>query len=582
MNLDGNDLMQFIIHDGNASTIGNIIHTFSGATLSHHPSLLWDQQYFIAVMVGNDAGDGTVDQDDGCLSIAQGIPVVFRTLPTAKIIPLGSLMLDCDHTEVVLNGATSQGNGSLGFNWTGPTVISNPSADMIEVSESGMYVLTVEDPFGCSSSTEVQVQLSADLPSIILNGMEDLDCDTEMITISALGSSVGTDYDWNWTGNGVDGSTSMEVDITQPGTYSLQIINTASDCPVEETFLIDIDTIPPAFNVSNQYYLDCTYEQAEILLSIQNCTDCEIDWSTSDGHFLNINDPLAPVADATGIYQFSILNNDNGCTSEGSTEVLSSPEGPQTIDYQIDQPDCHETTAGAITVTAVEGGLSPYEYSLNGQSGTTEPNFTGLPSGNYVLAITDVNGCKLENSFSINDPEDATIDLGDDITISLGEEVTLNPQTPDVVQTYYWSALTPLNCEGCAQPSLSPTEETVVGLEIITEDGCVAEDRITIFVRQNVPYYIPNAFSPNDDSYNEFFRPYFDAKGVEQLMSMQVYDRWGALIYEERPASLAELRGWDGHYRDKPMNPGVFLYKIQVLFKNGVEEILSGDVTLIR
>jgi len=65
---------------------------------------------------------------------------------------------------------------------------------------------------------------------------------------------------------------------------------------------------------------------------------------------------------------------------------------------------------------------------------------------------------------------------------------------------------------------------------------------------------------------------------------MRVYDRWGELVFaseENHPASDPSY-GWDGSFKGEPVNPGVFVYVVEVLFINGTTEQIGGDVTIVR
>ena len=88
--------------------------------------------------------------------------------------------------------------------------------------------------------------------------------------------------------------------------------------------------------------------------------------------------------------------------------------------------------------------------------------------------------------------------------------------------------------------------------------------------------FIPNAFSPNGDGFNDRFEVFpSDAEVV--LESMQVFDRWGALVYESRTSDA----GWDGTFNGQEMQSGVYVYLIVVRKSTGLEQ-LSGDVLLLR
>jgi gliding motility-associated-like protein len=88
--------------------------------------------------------------------------------------------------------------------------------------------------------------------------------------------------------------------------------------------------------------------------------------------------------------------------------------------------------------------------------------------------------------------------------------------------------------------------------------------------------FIPNAFSPNEDLQNDNFEIYSQVVTLSQL---QIFDRWGDLIYEENSANPH----WDGtSVRGGLMNTGVFVYVLKGFCSNGRPFTKKGDVMLMR
>jgi gliding motility-associated-like protein len=92
---------------------------------------------------------------------------------------------------------------------------------------------------------------------------------------------------------------------------------------------------------------------------------------------------------------------------------------------------------------------------------------------------------------------------------------------------------------------------------------------------------LPNAFTPNSDGLNDVFRPIF--RGWEPgSYFMQIYNRWGQLLYE----TTNPLEGWDGTVDGVPLPPGVYAYVIAFEAPSYVTRLVSspvsGSVTLIR
>lgn len=98
----------------------------------------------------------------------------------------------------------------------------------------------------------------------------------------------------------------------------------------------------------------------------------------------------------------------------------------------------------------------------------------------------------------------------------------------------------------------------------------------TISVLAHSELYIPNTFTPNGDGHNDVFKvrgPYYAE------FYFAVYNRWGELMFETTDPTV----GWDGNFKGKPSDPGVFGYYMKAKCGDQAEEVFrKGNVTLIR
>ena len=92
---------------------------------------------------------------------------------------------------------------------------------------------------------------------------------------------------------------------------------------------------------------------------------------------------------------------------------------------------------------------------------------------------------------------------------------------------------------------------------------------------ENCKAYIPNVFSPGNDSMNEMFQPFSEVVTFTQMM---IYDRWGNKIFQSEDSNPS----WNGTLNGRPLAPGVYVYVIEGFCKNGEEILFADDVTLIR
>jgi gliding motility-associated-like protein len=120
--------------------------------------------------------------------------------------------------------------------------------------------------------------------------------------------------------------------------------------------------------------------------------------------------------------------------------------------------------------------------------------------------------------------------------------------------------------------------EYIVTLLVTNEHGCSDTATKTIIVHDAFAFFIPNAFSPNEDLVNDVFLP----KGTgyqAETFKMRVFDRWGKeILYSEDIE-----KGWDG--RDtksgKVQPQGIYTYLICIFDDSNIEHRFTGTITLI-
>ena len=88
--------------------------------------------------------------------------------------------------------------------------------------------------------------------------------------------------------------------------------------------------------------------------------------------------------------------------------------------------------------------------------------------------------------------------------------------------------------------------------------------------------FIPNAFTPNKDGHNDEFNIKVgkDIIGIE----MSIFNRFGNKVYQTNNINA----GWNGQYKNRDCETGVYQYLIQVKFRDNKTELFKGDVSLIR
>ena len=282
------------------------------------------------------------------------------------------------------------------------------------------------------------------------------------------------------------------------------------------------------------------------------------------------------------------ITDANGCIAVENFS-MSEPTSLFTVYDKVDNV-CFDAEDGIIRIDTSFGGVAPYVYSLNGGAFTPSTTFSDLASGSYTLTTQDINGCEFTQSITLISEAELTLDLSDDITVDLGDngaiEVTTNAPSNS---TWTWSPSLYLACENgdttlqCTNLTVvQPVEDITYTLTITDGLGCSVRDSITVYVNKERDVYIPNAFTPNGDNINDVIMIYA-GNSVGTVRTFKFYDRWGEFIWEANDfAPNDPAFGWDGTFRGKPMNPGVFVYYAEIEFLDGERRTYKGDVTLIR
>lgn len=257
------------------------------------------------------------------------------------------------------------------------------------------------------------------------------------------------------------------------------------------------------------------------------------------------------------------------------------PNQPTAANIVANDITCFGFEDGFFQVNEIEGGTAPYIFNVDGEDFSDLPNIDNLGPGSYPITVTDAIGCTFETQVTIVEPPQVFVNLGEDITINLGESAFLSASSN--VDQITWTSVDSLDCvQNCFIQEVSPFNTTVYEVEVIDENGCTDIDEIVVRVDTDLAVYIPNAFSPNDDGINDFFRV-FGNSSVLRVQNMLIADKWGEIVYEEDDILLSEeTKFWDGKHRGEVLNNNVLVYYVVVEFIDGRTEAFKGDVTLVR
>ena len=153
-----------------------------------------------------------------------------------------------------------------------------------------------------------------------------------------------------------------------------------------------------------------------------------------------------------------------------------------------------------------------------------------------------------------------TVDLGDDRFTSPGTPVELSLQTSTTPQTIVWTGPNGENWQGVTALTVAPRVTGNYAVVVSDENGCQATDDVMVFVEGGADAYMPTAFSPNGDNQNDRFTVFAGGE-VKQVTHLQIFDRWGEMVFEAHDfAPNDDLNlGWDGRHKGRALDPSLFV-----------------------
>ena len=284
-----------------------------------------------------------------------------------------------------------------------------------------------------------------------------------------------------------------------------------------------------------------------------------------------------------GTYLVSVKDA-RGCVERDSILLASPP--PLSITTQIKAPRCFEESNGSFILTDIKNGTAPFHFLYNGKDitlGNLPYAVSNLKAQDYSFSISDTKGCRASITLNLPQPKQLTLHFVDNtLLLQLGDSIQLSPQLNFTPHSKKWIPNSYLSCDTCLNPVTIPKSSILYKLEALNENGCSVVDSIQVQLSRVRNIFVPNTFSPNGDTENDYFTIFSD-ETVERVKLLEIYDRWGGKIYQNRDFLPGiENLGWDGTMNGKNADAGMYIYYYILIFKDGKEVILTGEVSLVR
>lgn len=496
----------------------------------------------------------------------------------------GMNKLDCAGDETDITVTAQNGQSPYDVFWentttgdTGSVVIQAEGFfEAITPAKGGIYNLFLTDNTG--QNTERTIQIAEPLPIQFQLDSTPSNCEeSENGTASLFNISGGTvenGYQITWLS--IPTQHHLVATSLAPDLYTV-LVTDDRDCAVADT--IRVASLP-------QMEITETLTTPKCAEGNNGTIDVEIS-GAAPPYFLNWsnNAQTGNTKRATdlkgGEYTLTVTDG-SGLCQIADTFVLETPL-PLEIELDVSPPFCQNPT-GSVHIQNVKNAVLPVYYSTNNLGFHAETSFDGIEPGFHTLYVRDANDCRAATEFQIPEPIPLAMDLGQDYLILLGDSIQLSAEFEHQDNMkFLWRPATGLDCTDCPNPIAKPKETTTYTLFLKDSTDCEVSDEVTIWIQKNRSVFIPNAFSPDGDGQNDHFMA-FTEDGTAFLYSMQIFNRWGTLVFEKKGKFNSNIpeNGWNGKMHGQPLPSGTYFYHIGMEFLDGEILWYQGEMLLVR
>lgn len=592
--LEPDDVLQYILYQDPAQLPLGIIAVSNTPQFGFQAGMSAGATYYVSAIAGNNDGAGNVDTSDLCLSISPGVPVVFHNPPTATLSGSASFCAGGNAAFQIQFTGTAPFKFVYAINNNVQPAITAPgntfSITTNSVQQNQIFTLvSVEDKF-CTGTVSGQATVDI-IPPPAASLIGDATICAGSSTTLGLSLTGGTSYDVTISGGGTpivltgvqDGAT-VDVSPAVTTTYTItNLVATGNICPpvIGTGATITVSDLSATATVSdyNGFGVSCPNgDDGSISITpIGGIPEILASWSNGNTGLQQGNLPA-------GSYTVT-LTDQIGCVWIDSFLLLAPPGLDITV--STTSPTCFGDNDGTLTVESIMGGAQPFTLTLDGAALSTVDTFPvtlgQLEAGDYLLEVADANGCVTEDSINVAAPPQITVNLGPDVTISFGDSLLLEALlNTTVYDTFSWSPAEYLQTPDSLASMIRPSNSHIYSFTVIDTAGCLTRDEVLVVVQKSQRVFLPNIIRPESIELNDFFTVFTGAE-VVLVRTMRIYDRWGEMVFENQDFEPNQPQfGWNGRANGDVVNPGVFIYVVEVEYFDGKREVFSGDVTVVR
>lgn len=470
--------------------------------------------------------------ENACGILRDSLLLTIMESPGA--VDLGEDQVLCQDNTIILNAHS----GYASYLWQ-----DNSTDSTLTVTSPGVYWVQVKD--ACNEIYRDSILISAAIPLPLDLGPDLYKCNSDSLHITAPPNFINYNWSPNYNISNISGQ-SVTVYPNIDTIYRLAA-ESSEGCITHDSIRVYVLN-SPLINLG----ADISFCRGDSLTLNAGPGFTSYSWNTG-------NNSQQIIVNNVGLYSV-FATAANGCTSTDSLRVISVYDNP-IINLGDDVTICDNE----IKRLSAGTGFINYNWS-NGSTGS----FLDVNTiGEYWVIVTDQNNCESSDTIKITGILPSPKQFLPQDTI-LCNYSSFSLQAGATFRNYLWNT-------GSVSSSIFISSPGVYWLQVKAENGCAGRDTINIFPKQCLEgFYIPTAFTPNNDGKNDIFRPLLFGNVIKY--EFKIYNRWGEVVFKTNDLQ----NGWNGFANGTKKDTHIYIWYCAYQFEGQTEQIKKGTFVLIR
>lgn len=465
----------------------------------------------------------------------------------------------------VIGVTPSDGLSPYEFNWS--SGLSPNQSHTVSPTMTTTYTVTVTDVCGHTATDDITITIHPD-PVIDISPQDPTICLGATQTLIASG---GINYNWS------SGQNTETINVA-PTTTTSYTVTGSDNFGCSGTADVTVYVFPNlTVNITPPAPVICDGDSIQLTVT-SNGTVPEYTWSTGEN-----NTSIIVAPQITTDYIVDVIDS-VGCTGSSTVTVTVNPI--PFVGFEGNPIDgCVPVNVGFTNLS--DQGAMLWEFGDGATSVNVHPSHLYSNSGIFSVTLTVTEaGCvnSLTKPQMIHVyPKTVAGFHPSDLIVYEDEAYVKFTDMSYGATTWFWDFGTG---DGGAVSFEQNPEFTFPGIGQYTvwqfvenQWGCRDSISKVIVVKQMVTFYVPNAFTPNEDGINDVFMPFGNNINPDAYEFI-VFNRWGKEVFKTNNINIP----WDGtssEFEGKVAPSGVYLYYIKASFEGVIKEF-SGFFTLIK